>query len=182
MSEGRKSRWNPRRFLAAALALAALASAGTACAYVARVWPFSPIRPCSQLVSLVRTSESSYASGQTVSISLTVANKGPACSTPPEPCITPPAASAYNSAGKDVWDDGAAKFAGVPTCMVNPPPQVWPANYSNTQKLDWSEDRCTAGPLGGPNPNCPGTRVAAGTYRIAGGTGRSESAIITISG
>lgn len=181
MNEGQKSLRGSRRLWAAALVLAALASAGAACTYAAGVWPFSTTGPCQQLMSTVRTSASSYAPGQTVIISVTLANEGPTCTTPPQPCEPPPAASAYNSAGEDVWDYGAGKFTGIPTCIVSPALQTWPARYSNTQILDWSQDKCEAGPVGGANPNCPGTRVPAGTYRIVGGTGTSASATITIS-
>jgi hypothetical protein len=181
MSECQKSLRRSRRFWITLLALAALASAGAACSYVVGVWPFSTTGSCQQLVSTVRTSESSYAPGQAVIISVTLANEGPACTTPTRQCGPPPAASAYNSAGEDVWDYGAGKFTGIPTCTVSPGPQTWPAHYSYTQELDWSQGKCETGPLGEANPNCPGTQVPAGTYRIVGGTGTSESATITIS-
>jgi hypothetical protein len=167
-----------RRLRAVGLVLVALASAGAVCAY-AGAWPFSTTGSCQHLVTTVRTSELSYAPGQLVVISVTQANEGPACSTPLV-CGSPPIASAYNSAGRDVWDYGAGKFTGIPTCF-SPTVQSVPAHYSSTQNLDWSQDKCTAGPLGQPNPNCPGTQVAAGTYRIVAG-GTSASATITISG
>jgi hypothetical protein len=180
MSEGQKSRRRSRRFWAAALVLvAALASAGAVCSYPG-VWPFSTTSSCEQLVSTVRTSGSSYAPGQAVIISLTLANEGPTCSTPLL-CASPPVASAYNSAGEDVWDYGASKFTGIPTCF-SPALQTWPAHYSDTQKLDWSQDKCETGQLGRANPNCPGTQMPAGRYRIVGGTRTSASATITISG
>lgn len=183
MSEGRESRRRSRRGRPALLVLVALASAGAACSYAAGTWPFSStIGSCRQLVSAVRTSEPSYAPGQTVIISVTLANEGPACTTPPKQCEPPPAASAYNPAGEDVWDYGAGKFTGIPTCIVNPAPTTWPAHYSYTQELDWSQDKCETGPIGEANPNCPGTQVPAGTYRIVGGTGTSESTTITITG
>lgn len=183
MSEGRKPRKTSRRGRAALLVLVALGSAGAACTYAAGVWPFSTSSTCQRLVSMVRTSEPSYVSGQAVIISVTLANEGPACSTGPEPCWPPPPASAYNSAGEDVWDYGAGKKPrGIPTCMPDPPPQTWPAGYTSTQELDWSQDACKEGPLGRANPNCPGTQVPAGTYQIVASTGTSVSATITISG
>jgi hypothetical protein len=183
VSEGQKPRRRSRRGRTALLVLVALASAGTACTYAARVWPFSATGTCQQLVSTVRASEASYAPGQTVIISVTLANEGPACSTGPFPCPPPPPASAYNSAGEDVWDYGAVKGpTGIPTCMPDPPPQTWPAHYTSTQELDWSQDACRTGPLGQANPNCPGTQVPPGTYRIVASTGTSVSATITISG
>jgi hypothetical protein len=180
-SEGQKSRRRYRRGRTALLVLVALASAGAACSYAVGAWPFSTIGPCRQLVSTVRTSASSYAPGQTVIISATLANEGPTCTTPPQQCEPPPAVSAYNSAGQDVWDYGAGKFTGIPTCVVNPPPQTWPARYSYNQELDWSQDKCEDGPVGEANPNCPSTQVPAGTYRIVGGIGTSVSATIAIS-
>jgi hypothetical protein len=162
------------------LVLVALACAG-AVGYYAAGWPSSAGGSCEHLVSTVRTSEPSYAPGQTVVITVTVANEGPACTTPGQ-CVPPPAASAYNSAGNDVWDYGASTFTGVPTCISTWVPQAWPAHYSDTQVVDWSQDKCGAGPWGEANPNCPDTPVPAGQYRIVGGTGTSVSATITISG
>jgi hypothetical protein len=60
---------------------------------------------------------------------------------------------------------------------------VWPAHYSNTQNLDWHQEKCArdeAGQPGHANPNCPGTQVPAGPYRIVGNE-TSASATITIS-
>jgi hypothetical protein len=179
MSEGQKSRRRFRRFWVAVLVLAALASAGAVSGYVVGGWPFSAIGSCQHLVTTVRTSESSYAPGQTVIISVTQANEGPTCTTPLV-CGYTPVAAAFNSAGKDVWDYGAGKFTGIPTCF-SPTLQTWPAHYLSTRKLDWSQDKCEAGPLGSANPNCPGTQVPAGTYRIVG-NGTSAPTTITISG
>jgi hypothetical protein len=181
MSEGLRSRRRSRRGRAAALVLAALAAAGAVGSY-ATGWPFPAVGPCEHLVSTVRTSEPGYARGQTVIISVTLANEGPACTTPPQPCGPPPAPSAYDTAGEDVWDYGAGKFTGIPTCIISPTPQAWPAHHSSTQEFDWSQDECRTGPLGQANPNCPGTQVPAGTYRIVSGTGTSAPATITISG
>jgi hypothetical protein len=188
MSEGRKSRRRSRRGWATPLVLVALASAGAACGRVGStqvgVGTVSA-GSCEHLVATVRTSETSYAPGQTVIISVTQANEGPACDAPPPPCGLPPFASAYNSAGEDVWDYGASKtLGGPPLCLPGPAPSTaWPARYSHTQVLDWSQDTCRdgAGQWGHANPNCPGTQVPAGTYRIVGGNGPSASATITIS-
>jgi hypothetical protein len=140
---------------------------------------------CVNLVASVRTNESDYAPGQPVIITVTQANNGPACSTPTPPCGLPSAASAYNSAGEPVWEYGTGKIEGQITC---PPAAVasmtWSAHYSKTQRLRWSQDRCTQGIgiPGHPNPNCPGTQVPAGTYRIVGGNGPSASVTVTLSG
>ena len=101
--------------------------------------------------------------------------------------------SAYNSAGEDVWDNGASRtLPGQITCPPEPEPgDTWPAYYSRTQTLDWSQDACTLDPgppyTGIPNPDCPGTQVPAGTYRIVSGyqnlwSTPSASVTITISG
>ena len=199
----RQELWHPepprraRRGGAALLVLAGLASAGAACGLAG---DGSVPVGCAHFVTTVRTSEPSYAPGQTVIITVTQANDGPACTLPPQPCGPPVAlASAYNPAGKDVWDAGAQKtFPGIATC---PPPGPvyhldwwWAAGYSDTWEFDWSQDHCTEG-IGLPgqaNPGCPGTQVPAGTYRITGefywsdgrfvGHGPSASATITISG
>jgi hypothetical protein len=138
-------------------------------------------------VTTVRTNESSYAPGQTVLISVTQVNEGPACNgIPPQWCGNLQAfASVYNSADEDVWDYGASKtIPGFNTCPFAPAPGPgWPTHYSNTQKLDWSQEKCARDETGRPghaNPNCPGTRVPAGTYRIVGNW-TSAPATITIS-
>jgi hypothetical protein len=192
--------WHPepartRRGGASLLVLVVLASAGGACG-LAGDRPVS-LASCAHFVAAVRTSQPSYASGQTVIITVTQANDGPACTIPPQPCGPPAAfASARNSAGKDVWDSSASKTSpGVGTCPPGPvPPMTWTAHYSDTQKLGWMQDECTQGPVlpGRTNPDCPGTQVPAGTYRIAGvfywsdgrfvGQGPSASATVTISG
>lgn len=138
-------------------------------------------------MTTVRTDKSSYAPGQTVMISVTQVNEGPAChGIPPDWCGTLQAfASAINPAGDDVWDYGAGKtIPGQVTCpFVAAPGPRWPAGYSSTQTLDWSQDKCAdarAFHPGRANPDCPGTQVPAGTYRIVG-NGTSALATITIS-
>jgi len=153
---------------------------------------------CAHFVTAVRTSEPSYAPGQTVIITVTQTNDGPLCAIPPQPCGPPQAyASAYNPAGKDVWDAGARKtFPGYNTCPgPEPVPSwTWAANYSDTQKFEWNQGDCTEGNglPGQANPGCTGTQVHAGAYRITGefnwsngrtlGHGPPASATITISG
>ncbi len=143
---------------------------------------------CDNLVTTVRTNESSYAPGQTVIISVTRDNDGPACSIPtPSPCgPAVPWASAYNSAGEAVWVYGVGQIiVGPSTCTPGPASTTWPAHSSYIQEFDWGENKCTrpaTGLVGHANPDCPGTQVAAGTYRIVGGNGPSASATITISG
>src|SRR5215469_8762389 len=109
----RQELWHPepprraRRGGAALLVLAGLASAGAACGLAG---DGSVPVGCAHFVTTVRTSEPSYAPGQTVITTVTQANDGPACTLPPQPCGPPVAlASAYNPAGKDVWDAGAQK-------------------------------------------------------------------------
>ena len=186
MGESRKSRRRSRPGWAVPLVLVALASTDAACGY-AGGGTVSPAGSCEHFVTTVRTNESSYAPGQTVVVSVTQVNEGPACNgIPPEWCGNLQAfASAYNSAGKDVWDYGASKtIPGQATCPFAPAPGPgWPAHYSNTQKLDWSQEKCAQADTlqpGHANPNCPGTQVPAGTYRIVGNE-TSASATITIS-
>jgi hypothetical protein len=191
--------WRPRRSQRgwAALVLVALACTGAGCSLGGDGTVF--VGSCAHFVATVRTSEPGYAPGQTVIISVIQANDGPVCTTPPLTCGPPAAfASAYNSAGKDVWDNGATKTnPGQISCPWEPaslPNTPWPAHSSATQTLDWGQDNCTQ-PVGlwagRTNPHCPGTQVPAGTYRIVGGywsywsssdTLPSASATITISG
>jgi len=153
---------------------------------------------CAQFVTTVRTSEPSYAPGQAVIITVTQTNDGPLCAIPPQPCGPPQAfASAYNPAGKDVWDAGAHRtFPGHNTCPGPEPVPSWPwgANYSDTEKFVWNQGDCTEGNglPGHANPGCTDTQVPAGAYRITGefkwsnwrtlGHGPPASATITISG
>lgn len=186
MRGGRRSRRSRRRRVAP-LILTGLAFTA-ACGY-AGDGTVSPAGTCDHFVTTVRTSQSSYAPGQTVIVSVTQVNEGPACyGIPPEWCGSLQAwASAYNSAGEDVWDYGASKtIPGYTTCPFVPAPgPEWPAHYSNIQQLVWRQDKCAladeTGQPGHWNPNCPGTRVSAGTYRIVG-NGTSRSATVTISG
>jgi hypothetical protein len=141
---------------------------------------------CEHFVTTVSTNASSYAPGQIVIISVTQTNEGPTChGLPPQWCGSLQAfASAYNSAGEDVWDYGASKtIPGQITCPYTPAPgPSWPAHYSNTQKLLWSQGECASDETAGPgkgNPKCPGTQVPAGTYRIVG-NGTSAPTNITI--
>jgi hypothetical protein len=137
------------------------------------------------LVTTVRTSESNYAPGETVIIKVTVANRGPACSIPTgSPCgPAPPGASAYNSAGEDVWESGAG--GGQITCPPEPVTSVtYPAGYSSSEDIDWSQDKCVLQLRPVLLLKCPRTQVHAGRYRIIAsyGTPEQATATITISG
>jgi len=141
---------------------------------------------CGHFVTTVRTNESSYAPRQTVIISVTQTNEGPTChGLPPQWCGHLQAfASVYNWAGEDIWDYGASKTTpGQITCPYTAAPgPSWPAHYSNTQNLDWTQGACARDETGDPgerNPNCPGTQAPAGTYRIVG-NGTSAPITITI--
>src|SRR5260221_11529034 len=134
--------WHPerrrraRRGGATLLVLVGLASAGAACGLAADGLVSGS--SCAHFVTTVRTSEPSYAPGQTVIISVTQANEGPGCTIPPQACGPPLAlASAHNSAGKDDRDYGAHKtFAGTHITCPGPGPvyhlnRTWGANYSD---------------------------------------------------
>jgi hypothetical protein len=56
----------------------------------------------------------------------------------------------------------------------------YPAGYSNTQEVDWSQDKCTRQLRGSQLLICPRTQVPAGTYRIFGSYGTPAQAIATI--
>jgi hypothetical protein len=181
---------------ASLLVLLALAYTGAACGLAGD--GIVSVGSCAHFVATVRTNEPSYAPGQAVIITVTQANDGPACTIPPQPCGPPSAfVSAYNAAGKDVWDPGAHETIRTllgATCPPEPGPSMtWTAHDSDIQRFRWSQDKCALGPglPGHVNPDCPGTQVPAGTYRITGlfywsngrtvGQGPSASATITIS-
>jgi len=194
MRDVQESPRRSRRGRAALMVLAGLASAGAVGGLAGDETAF--VGSCGHFVTTVRTSEPSYAPGQVVIVTVTQANDGPACSIPPQPCGPPQAqVSAYNAAGEDVWDYGARKTSPIQiTCGLDDGPgMTWALGYADTQELDWGQDQCTQGissPLQ-PNPDCPGTQLPAGTYRIVGefwwidgrtgGHGPSSSATITIS-
>lgn len=164
---GRRKRRRSRHSWAALLVLAMLPAAGAVyCLAGDGAFPVG----CAHFLTTLTTSEPSYAPGQTVIITVTQTNEGPGCTIPPQPCGPAQAsASAYNPAGKDVWDNDAYKTFPLPGDC--PFAATWPALYSDTQELDWSQDDCTIGRFGLPghaNPDCPATQVPAGTYRITG--------------
>ena len=188
-------RRNARRGAARLLVLVVLASAGAGFGLAGD--GMVSVGSCAQFVTTVRTNEPGYAPGQMVIISVSEANDGPVCTIPPQPCGPPSAfVSAHDVAGRDVWDPGARKTIrgmAVGDCLPEPGPSMtWPAHYSDTQIFDWGQDKCALGPglAGHVNPDCPGTQVPAGTYRIVGvfywsdgrtvGQGPSASATITI--
>jgi hypothetical protein len=188
MSEGQASRRRFPRGRATPLALAALVCVAAVGGYAGwTVWTKTHPGYC-DLVTTVRTGKPSYAPGQVVTISVTEANKGPACQGTAETCgPVPQSASAYNQAGKDVWDSGAGKTttSGVGLCWSVPGP-MWRVHSAVTRELRWDQDDCARQdrsllPGGLPNPDCPGTQLPAGTYRIVG-NGGSAPAIITLSG
>jgi hypothetical protein len=154
------------------------------------------VGPCRHFLATLRTSKPSYAPGQPVAVTVTQVNDGPTCTIPPQVCGPPHAlVTAYNSAGVDVWDGDARKtIPGGNTCAPGGPDMTWTAGYSDTEEFSWSQDECTVETTGTPgqsNPNCPGTRLPTGRYRIVGqfwwvdgrygGHGPSASATITIS-
>jgi hypothetical protein len=158
---------------ASLIVLAMVASAFTASGLAGDETTF--VGPCAHFVTTVRTSEPTYVPGQTVIITVTQTNDGPACTIPPQPCLPPQAfASAYNPAGKDVWDAGARKrFPSTHITCPGPGPvprMMWTAYESDTHALDWNQEDCTEGIglAGQANPGCPATHVPAGTYRITG--------------
>jgi hypothetical protein len=186
-----------RRGCFSLVVLAALASGSAAWGLAGDETVFAGA--CAHFLTTVKTSEPSYAPGQTVIIIVTQTNDGPACTIPPQPCGPPWAsASARNPAGQDVWDAGAHKtFADTFITCLGPGPVpnwTWTAYESDTQDFSWSEDDCTGrnGLPGRANPGCPGTEVPPGTYRITGEffwndgrfdvRGPSASTTITISG
>ncbi len=132
VSEGQKRR-RSQRGRATPLVLAALASAGAACSHAGGTGSATvpPAGSCAHFVTMVRTNKPSYAPSQTVIMSVTQVNEGPACyGIPPEWCGNLHAfASAINSAGEDVWDYGASKtIPGQITCPFAPAPGLmWPA-------------------------------------------------------
>jgi Sigma-70 region 2 len=141
----------------------------------------------SQFVATATSDEGSYAPGQTVNITINVRDTSPdPCSDSTNlilqgGCIPTPgwssewrgSASAINGSGQVVWDFGAGPTAGgIQSCPVGVYLPTVPGNFSASVVLSWPQDVCTdappstEGPTTVPNPNCPGTPVPAGTYRI----------------
>jgi hypothetical protein len=185
VSAGQKPGRRPPRGEAGLLVLVALASAGGVVSITGdgQVSDFS-CGNVAGLVATVRTNETSYAPGQRVIISVTQANEGPGCSILVPPCgPVGPDAAAYNSAGESVWIYGVGKHLNGNTCFPAPVTVTWPAHSSYTQKYDWSQDKCTVKVtrVGQASPDCAGTQVPVGRYRIVGGNGPSASVTITIS-
>jgi hypothetical protein len=188
MSQHRRPRPPGQPGVAALALLIALAATCAACGGLGP-GTIAPAGTCNDFVTTVRTSASSYAPGQPVIVSVTEANEGPTCyGIPPEWCGSLQAfASADNPAGQDVWDNDASRtIPGQETCpFAAAPGPRWPARYSDTQRLEWHQDRCASDFAsdrpGHANPNCPGTPVPAGRYLIVG-NGTSAPVTITITG
>ena len=142
--------------------------------------------PCStqQYTARATTDQSSYARGRSVIITVTMTNSGPTCEgTPPWWCGQE--ASAYDSSGTDVWDLGAGPTTpqGVRNCPAALE-QTVAHGSSSAERLSWQQDQCTFDPSAqpiGPNPDCPGTQVPDGTYKVVGDAGMAPPVTVTIS-
>lgn len=138
-----------------------------------------------QYTGKVTTDRYSYSRGQIVNITVTLTNTGPTCEGVP-PWFCGQEASAYDSSGNDVWDWGAGPDSpqDVKSCPAASN-QVIPHGASDTESMQWSQDRCTFEPDGQPptlpNPDCPGTQVPSGTYKVVDDHDMAWAATIVLS-
>jgi hypothetical protein len=75
---------------------------------------------------------------------------------------------------------------GVFNCANEPYLTTVPGGFSETVEMSWTQDLCSDGPASDegltvvPNPNCPGTPVPTGTYRILTNWERFQAPPVTI--
>jgi len=118
------------------------------------------VQPCqaSEFAVHLSTDKESYVTGETVNISLSITNSGPACSgiEGTGPCSD--GATASNQVGAMVWISNPGPY-GCPALLLRSIPSGWSAS----DELSWGQDECPA--FGG---ECTHAQVAAGTYSIVG--------------
>jgi hypothetical protein len=138
-----------------------------------------------QFTARATTDHPTYTRGQTVNITVTVTNSGLTCEGGVAPDTCGPV-SIYDISHTDVWDLGAGPDSplGLYNCggaLI----QTIVHGWSSTQRIGWSQDRCTLEMNGKqvvPNPNCPGTQVPDGTYTVVADNGAAPTVTIDIAG
>jgi len=127
----------------------------------------------SQFMVVLTTNKTTYVTGETVQITMSVRNVGPTCggtgAASSGPCGLG-SATASNASGQEVWDSDGNPYGDVYSCPSIGFQSV-PAGWSTTVQLSWTQDECVAGAFVGPpqtNPQCPQTQVAPGTYSLVG--------------
>lgn len=136
----------------------------------------------SQFDVVLATDKTTYQTGETVQITMSVKNDGPTCGGT-DAAFSGPCGlgmvTATNASGQEAWDSDGNPNGDVYSCPSIGFQQV-PADWSTTVQFSWTQDDCVPGASVGPpqtNPQCPQTQVAPGTYSLVGGwnVGNSES-------
>ncbi|MGH9917558.1 MAG: hypothetical protein ACRD6W_01595 [Nitrososphaerales archaeon] len=133
------------------------------------------------------TDKSTYSTGETVHITLTITNIGPACAGAELSGACNDGASATNESGQEVWDsDASPDGVSVTSCPAEVIKSI-PSGWTDSDQLAWTQDRCVSlaptVPTPTTNPQCPETQVAPGTYSLVGRWStneESESAPVSI--
>lgn len=148
--------------------------------------PIASCQDSSFQLSLTADS-SSYSEGDTVVITLTVTNTGPACIVAggQNTCAWVSSVDVTNASGSEVFSPGANGQGIVDLCPASPPyGGVNSGVVVITQTIDWSQQICAPGFAPGPpttNPNCPQTQVPPGAYTVGSTwTGSVVTTSITI--
>jgi len=128
---------------------------------------FMPMRKCtaSDLAFSIATDSHSYASGATVTITLTVANRSAtACETYDDRCTHIGALARSAALGQDVWDSrhDRADATDCPSAFwaATYVVDLWPGAAPHHVSLTWAQQQCTS--------TCSDAHVPAGQYAIRG--------------
>jgi hypothetical protein len=147
-----------------------------------------PACTATQLVSTLSTAQPAYGPGQPIGIVKTIRNTGGACAD--DAAVTTGCwvgeFSASNSQNDLVWQNYAGPTnepdaVDCPAGIIGSPVA---AGWSESVTVTWNQTMCTfdnGGPLGQPNPDCPDTQVAPGTYSIvnSGSSGAQTTVVIS---
>lgn len=152
--------------------------------------PGTPACTAGQFTLSVTTDKTAYARGESVVITLKMANTGVTCAGSGISLSCIASASSSNSSGDVVWDSWAGADTSeqiLPQCRPSPVMTI-PGGWSTSEGINWNQDQCAGDPslktIDVPNPNCPETQVPAGTYSIIAmaGADKSSPATVTFSG
>jgi hypothetical protein len=144
-----------------------------------------------QLPFVVTTNATTYEPGRPVSLIGTLRNTGRACQDTTDRTSGCWAGSftVSDTADQPVWADGAQTVnePQVSSCPSEPyGGSPVPAGWSTQVIRAWDQTRCVIDPTGQygqPNPDCPNTQVATGTYSVTNSAsdGHTPAAVIEVS-
>lgn len=131
-----------------------------------------PMPACqeSQFVLTATTDKTTYAPGETVTISLTMRDtSSTACLDTGVMVWGCYGAAASNSTGAQVWESWAGPDGLPVNCPTTGYPTTIPGHTSTTAQVSWTQDECTQPVTNAqPNPDCPQVQVPSGPYEITG--------------